>query len=89
MSSDATANASELHRTLFEDGLKVRKEVLGNEYVEKALKNATPFTRPVQELITEWAWGNVWQRPGLDRKQRSLLSKYGTGRENVDWVIGG
>lgn len=82
MSSDATANIDELHRQLFEEGLKVRKEVLGNEYVEKALNNATPFTRPGQEFITEWAWGNVWQRPGLDRKQRSLLSKYNYVRDN-------
>ncbi|OAA44142.1 Carboxymuconolactone decarboxylase [Metarhizium rileyi] len=64
----------ELHRKLFDEGLKVRKEVLGNEYVENSLKKATPYSRPGQELITEWAWGNVWQRPGLDRKQRSLLT---------------
>lgn len=73
MSSDATND--ELHRRLFDEGIKVRKDVLGSEYVENALSNATPFTRPGQELITEWAWGTVWQRPGLDRKQRSLLSK--------------
>lgn len=73
MSSDATND--ELHRRLFDEGIKVRKAVLGSEYVENALSSATPFTRPGQELITEWAWGTVWQRPGLDRKQRSLLSK--------------
>ncbi|EFY96726.1 carboxymuconolactone decarboxylase family protein [Metarhizium robertsii] len=72
MSSDATND--ELHRRLFDEGIKVRKDVLGSEYVENALRNATPFTRPGQELITEWAWGTVWQRPGLDRKQRSLLT---------------
>ncbi|KID83343.1 4-carboxymuconolactone decarboxylase [Metarhizium guizhouense ARSEF 977] len=72
MSSDATND--ELHRRLFDEGIKVRKAVLGSEYVENALSNATPFTRPGQELITEWAWGTVWQRPGLDRKQRSLLT---------------
>jgi 4-carboxymuconolactone decarboxylase len=65
----------ELHGKLFEEGVKVRREVLGDEYVNKALQNATPFTMPGQQLITEWAWGTVWQRPGLDRKQRSLLSK--------------
>lgn len=73
MSSDEMISG--LHRRLFEEGLKVRKEVLGNEYVEKALEQVTPFTRPSQELITESAWGNIWQRPGLDRKQRSLFSK--------------
>ena len=65
----------ELHKHLFEEGVKVRRAVLGDEYVNNALQNATPFTMPGQQLITEWAWGTVWQRPGLDRKQRSLLSK--------------
>lgn len=61
---------------LFEEGVKVRREVLGDAYVTQALANATSFSRPGQELITEWAWGTVWQRPGLDRKQRSLLSEF-------------
>ena len=65
----------ELHRELLEEGLKMRRAVLGHEYVDRAWNNATAFTRPGQQLITEYAWGNVWQRPGLDRKQRSLLSK--------------
>lgn len=63
------------HHRLFEEGLKVRREVLGDEYVCGALGNASSFSRPGQELITEFAWGTVWRRPGLDRKQRSLLSK--------------
>lgn len=66
---------AELHSQLFDEGLEVRRAVLGREYVDNAVKNATPFTRPGQELITEWAWGTIWKRPGLDRKQRSLLSK--------------
>lgn len=66
---------AELHSQLFEEGLEVRRAVLGREYVDNAVKNANPFTRPGQELITEWAWGTIWKRPGLDRKQRSLLSK--------------
>jgi 4-carboxymuconolactone decarboxylase len=65
----------EMHKQLFDEGVKVRRAVLGDEYVNNALQNATPFTMPGQQLITEWAWGTVWQRPGLDRKQRSLLSK--------------
>ncbi|KJZ70566.1 hypothetical protein HIM_10034 [Hirsutella minnesotensis 3608] len=64
----------ELHKELFQEGVKVRRAVLGSEYIDRALQNATPFTLPGQELITEYAWGNVWQRPGLDRKQRSLLT---------------
>lgn len=66
---------AELHSQLFQEGLEVRRAVLGHEYVDNAVKNATPYTRPGQELITEWAWGTIWKRPGLDRKQRSLLSK--------------
>lgn len=65
----------DLHHQLFEEGLKVRRAVLGNEYVDQALQKVSSFTWPGQELITEWVWGNIWRRPGLDRKQRSLLSK--------------
>ena len=67
----------DLHHQLFEEGLKVRRAVVGDEYVDRALQNgSSPFSRPGQELITEWAWGNIWTRPGLDRKQRSLLSEW-------------
>ncbi|KAL9032718.1 MAG: hypothetical protein Q9214_007847 [Letrouitia sp. 1 TL-2023] len=72
MSTDL--NIDNLRNQLFEDGLKVRRAVLGNEYVDRALQNSTSFSRPGQELITEWAWGNIWKRPGLDWKQRSLLN---------------
>ncbi|KAI1139082.1 CMD-domain-containing protein [Hypoxylon sp. FL0543] len=68
------SKTDDLHNKLFEDGLTVRREVLGNEYVDRALQNASSFSRPGQELITEWAWGTIWRRPGLDRKQRSLLN---------------
>ena len=73
MSSDPKID--DLHQQLFEEGLKARRAVLGIEYVDRALQNASSFSRPVQELITEWAWANIWRRPGLDWKQRSLLSK--------------
>ncbi|CAP60929.1 uncharacterized protein PODANS_0_1120 [Podospora anserina S mat+] len=64
-----------LHRQLFEEGLKVRREVVGTEYVENALANgSTEFSRPGQELVTEWCWGWAWTRDGLTRKQRSLLN---------------
>jgi 4-carboxymuconolactone decarboxylase len=57
---------------LYEAGLKVRKEVLGEEYVEKSLSQADDFNREFQEFITAYGWGGVWARPGLSRKQRSL-----------------
>jgi len=60
---------------MFEEGLKVRRAVIGDAYVDKALENgSSEFTYPGQQLVTEWCWGNVWTRPGLDRKQRSLLN---------------
>lgn len=66
---------SDLHAHLFEEGLKVRREVAGEDFVNKALANgSTEFTRPGQELVTEWCWGYAWTRPGLERKQRSLLN---------------
>ncbi len=60
--------------TLFKKGLATRREVLGAEYVDKALQSATDFTMPFQQLVTEWCWGSVWTRPGLDRKTRSMLN---------------
>ena len=59
---------------LLEDGLRVRKEVLGAEYVERSMKNADRYTRPIQELATKAAWGLVWTRPGISRKWRSVLN---------------
>jgi 4-carboxymuconolactone decarboxylase len=58
----------------FEDGLAVRREVLGAAYVDKAMAEADDFTRPLQELVTEYCWGAVWTRPGLPRKTRSLVN---------------
>jgi 4-carboxymuconolactone decarboxylase len=60
--------------SLFEQGLAVRKAVLGDEYVEASIKNADDFNRPLQELVTEYCWGAVWTREGLPRKTRSLLN---------------
>jgi 4-carboxymuconolactone decarboxylase len=59
---------------LFEKGLKVRREVLGAEYVDNAIASADDFNRPLQELVTRFAWGEVWNRPTLDRKTRSMLN---------------
>ena len=58
----------------FERGLQVRREVLGNEYVDRSLAQVNDFNRPVQELVTEVAWGTIWTRPGLPRKTRSLIN---------------
>jgi 4-carboxymuconolactone decarboxylase len=58
----------------FTRGLAVRRRVLGSRYVDEALRNADDFTRPLQELVTEYCWGAVWTRPGLPRKTRSLLN---------------
>ena len=58
----------------FARGLAVRRRVLGARYVDEALRNADDFTRPLQELVTEYCWGAVWTRPGLPRKTRSLLN---------------
>jgi 4-carboxymuconolactone decarboxylase len=59
---------------LFEQGLKLRKQVLGAEYVERQLENADAFSMPMQMLATKSAWGMVWTRPGLPRKVRSMLN---------------
>jgi 4-carboxymuconolactone decarboxylase len=55
-------------------GLKNRKEVLGEAHVERSFATADDFSRPYQDLITEYCWGAVWDRPGLPRKTRSLLN---------------
>lgn len=59
---------------LFEKGLSVRRAVLGSEYVDKSLANADDFMKPMQKLVTEYCWGEIWTRPGLDRRTRSFLN---------------
>lgn len=59
---------------LFEKGLEVRREVLGAEYVDANLAGADDFLMGFQRLLTEWAWGYTWSRPGLDRKTRCMLN---------------
>lgn len=58
----------------FDEGLKMRKSVLGNEYVENSFARATDFDRPFQEFVTENAWGGVWTRGPLDKKTKSLIT---------------
>ena len=63
-----------MNQDLFDQGLKTRREVLGSDYVDAALKNADDFNLPMQELVTQYCWGDVWNRPGLDRRTRSFLN---------------
>ncbi len=58
----------------YERGLEVRREVLGDEHVDAAMAATTPFTEDFQRLITRYAWGDVWSRPGLDRRTRSCIT---------------
>jgi 4-carboxymuconolactone decarboxylase len=67
-------NSTDDLRSLFERGLKIRREVLGAEYVDASLKAADDFMMAFQNVTTEWCWGYNWSRSGLDRKQRSLLN---------------
>ncbi|KAA0011910.1 4-carboxymuconolactone decarboxylase [Billgrantia pellis] len=58
----------------FEKGLEKRRHVLGAEYVDQSIHNADDFTRPLQQLVTEYCWGEVWQRPGLSDRDRSVIN---------------
>ena len=60
--------------TDLETGMRTRREVLGDEHVDRATAGATPFDQPFQEFITRYAWGSVWSRPGLDRRTRSIIT---------------
>ena len=57
-----------------DDGMRVRREVLGDEHVDRANERKTAFTGEFQELITRYAWGEIWTRPGLDRRTRSCMT---------------
>jgi 4-carboxymuconolactone decarboxylase len=57
-----------------ERGMEVRRQVLGNEYVDGAVERTTEFTQAFQDLITRYAWGEIWTRPGLDRRMRSAIT---------------
>ena len=63
-----------MNQDLYDKGLKIRREVVGDAYVDASLKNADSFSQPMQELVTQYCWGDVWSRPGLDRRTRSLLN---------------
>lgn len=63
-----------MDRETYRRGLEIRSAVLGEEYVNRALADANDFTRPLQDLVTEYCWGAVWGRDGLTRKTRSMLN---------------
>ena len=63
-----------MDKAMYEKGLKNRREVLGAEYVDKAIASADDFNRPFQELVTEYCWGAAWGSEGLSRKTRSMLN---------------
>ena len=63
-----------MNKEKFEKGLEIRRSVLGAEYVDKSIQNADDFNMPMQELVTEYCWGEVWGRPGLPKKTRSMLN---------------
>jgi 4-carboxymuconolactone decarboxylase len=68
-----------------EKGMKTRREVLGDEHVDRAIASTTDFTAPFQDFITQVAWGEIWSRPGLDRRARSMITitaLVATGREH-------
>jgi len=69
----------------YEPGMEVRREVLGDAHVDRAIERTTEFTAPFQEFITRYAWGSVWAREGLDRRTRSAVTLSvltALGREN-------
>jgi 4-carboxymuconolactone decarboxylase len=67
-------STSTMNHELFDKGLATRREVLGDEYVQRSLDSADEFSMPMQELVTQYCWGDVWNRPGLERAQRSLIN---------------
>ncbi|GAB3205101.1 4-carboxymuconolactone decarboxylase [Marinactinospora thermotolerans] len=71
MDTDETRSATDEARHA--EGMRVRRAVLGDAHVDRAVAGTTPFTEPFQDLITRYAWGEIWTRPGLDRKTRSCM----------------
>jgi len=68
------AKMPDMNTPLFKKGLAVRRAVVGADYVEKSLASMNQFNAPLQKLVTEWCWGDVWTRPGLPRATRSMLN---------------
>ncbi|MCR9121701.1 MAG: carboxymuconolactone decarboxylase family protein [Phyllobacteriaceae bacterium] len=69
-----TNNRPEFQGEQFDKGLQIRREVLGDAYVDRSIAAADDVSAPLQKLITEWCWGEIWGRPGLERRMRSVLN---------------
>ncbi|MDQ0819621.1 4-carboxymuconolactone decarboxylase [Arthrobacter sp. V4I6] len=67
-------DSKDTRASTYEEGLATRKEVLGASHVERSLGQVSEFSRPIQELVTEYCWGAVWTREGLDRRSRSMIN---------------
>lgn len=63
-----------MDKETFDKGMKLRREVLGDEHVDRSMSTTDDLSRALQELLTHYAWGEVWSRPGLDRKARSMIT---------------
>ncbi len=63
-----------MDKEMYEKGLAIRRQTLGAEFVDNAIATADDFNRPLQELVTQYCWGEIWGRPGLDRKTRSIIN---------------
>lgn len=63
-----------MDKEMFEKGLAIRRSTLGADFVDKAIATADGFNRPLQEIVTQYCWGEIWGRPGLEKKTRSLLN---------------
>jgi 4-carboxymuconolactone decarboxylase len=70
----ATDDLPVTHDARLEAGDRIRRQVLGDAHVDRSRSLATPFTRPMQDLVTEFCWGTIWTRPGLDARTRSLIN---------------
>ncbi|HVV25155.1 MAG TPA: carboxymuconolactone decarboxylase family protein [Pseudonocardiaceae bacterium] len=72
--TESSITTDRTHRETYERGLDMRRTVLGTDHVERSLSQVSEFSRPIQELVTEYCWGAVWTREGLPPKTRSLLN---------------
>ncbi|MBT2185656.1 4-carboxymuconolactone decarboxylase [Sphingobium nicotianae] len=63
-----------MDKTMFDKGMKIRREVLGDAYVDRAVANMNDFNKPLQELVTQYCWGEVWGREGLSKRDRSMIN---------------
>jgi 4-carboxymuconolactone decarboxylase len=69
-----TFTREDSHQETYDAGLAVRREVLGDAYVDRSLNNANDFNSALQDLVTEYCWGAIWTREGLERKERSIVN---------------